>query len=465
MASSDYDIVDIPIEKLVLDQKNPRLFEPDDVPSTVLDLLYEQQVSSGNKLLNLARNIAEHGLNVDQNPIISNNSNDTYIVREGNRRIAAIQLATEVIPFPEEFKELKDSFVIFKDNMPKTVRCAIINDQNEVNRLLLQRHTGTNNGVGVEPWSSEQKERFQAASSGKPSMSMQIIEIIKETFGGDSEELRITVSKIKNTNLHRFFSFADVKNRLGISKKGNTLLYNGKHNELFSNVLKELTGKPVSSIYHKEDAIQLLDKAARYTESENDPTEQMHINNVPTPQVAQEQSTPYELTKCKDEDTVTPSTRPKGYAANRTTVIPQYGNPLDTSSSSKIDEVYKELKKISAIENPIGCGLLLRSLIELSTDYYLIKKIGDAKWNKLKSLSQRLSKTCELLVQDNNSHVNNNDVDYLRKMAANNDGEAIVTLTSLNACTHGQTGYPKGEDLIKTFDRIYGVIKAMLSVN
>lgn len=463
MASSDYDMVDIPIEKLVLDQKNPRLFEPDDVPSTVLDLLYEQQISSGNKLLNLARNIAEHGLNIDQNPIVSNNFDNNYIVREGNRRIAAIQLATEVIPFPEEFKELKASFVVLKDKMPKTVRCAIINDEDEVSRLLLQRHTGTNNGVGVEPWSSEQKERFQAASSGKPSMSMQIIEIIRDTFGGESEELRVAVGEIKNTNLHRFFSFADVKNRLGISKKGDTFLYDGKHNELFSNVLKELRGKSVSSIYHREDAIQLLDKAARYTESENNPTVQLHIDDARASQVDQEQSTTHDLTQYKDADTAITNTRSKGYAANRTTVIPQYGKTLDTSSSSKINEVCKELKRISAIDNPICCGLLLRALIELSVDYYLIKKIDDTELNKFKSLGQRVSKACDLLVNNKTSYIGHNDVDFLRKMAKNNDEDAIITLTSLNACTHGQSSWPNGGDLIKVFDKIYCVINAMLS--
>lgn len=425
---------EIPVQNLILDAKNPRLFEPDDIPSAIIDLLQNQQTVSGNKLLNLARDIAEHGLNLDQNLIVSPSDEGKYVVREGNRRVASIQLSTELIPFPEEFKELSSSFTVLKSQMPSVVSCLVMDDEEEINRLLQQRHTGKNNGIGIEPWDSEQRERFLSLSSGKPSDSMQIREIIKDTFGIDSDEYRISVSGIKNTNLDRFFSFADTKTHLGMSKLNGIISYNGKHDGLLSNVIKGMENKAVTDIaYNKKIASEFLQKVIENTQTEN-PYPTQSSFDLPT---APQQSVPVK------------NTHPKSAPINRKTVIPS-GYSLG-SKNPKFTRMVEELKRVDASQNPYAATLLLRTLINLIVEDFLIKNSVDP--NSRKNAASRIDKALGIIRKKKLAE--NREIEYLSKICNNKNDDYPITVSTLNDAAHGlESPGPSIEALTKTWDGI-----------
>ena len=80
----------IPLSKLRLDLQNPRLDNPESTKDVMLAMLEQQ----GGKILRLAEDIVEHGLDPSSALIVipHDEKPDRYVVVEGNRRITALKL-------------------------------------------------------------------------------------------------------------------------------------------------------------------------------------------------------------------------------------------------------------------------------------------------------------------------------------------------------------------------------------
>ena len=77
----------VPVADLLLDEQNPRLATPNQGQASTIRAIAESQ---GSRLLVLADDIVEHGLDPSHLFIVME-ENQRYIVLDGNRRAAALK--------------------------------------------------------------------------------------------------------------------------------------------------------------------------------------------------------------------------------------------------------------------------------------------------------------------------------------------------------------------------------------
>src|SRR3989338_6403831 len=112
----------IPISKMLVNTENPR-FEPVNGQQAALDLMLEK---AGKAVLNLAKDIAQHGLNPSKRLMVIEQKDGNFLPLEGNRRIVALKLlhnpdeATDK-NFANKFKEFKKEFGA---QLPNEVECV-----------------------------------------------------------------------------------------------------------------------------------------------------------------------------------------------------------------------------------------------------------------------------------------------------------------------------------------------------
>lgn len=259
----------IDIDHLIADGENPRFEAVSTEEDALFSILEDQSLASGNKILNLARDIAAHGLNASELLIVSPiGGTDDYRVREGNRRVTAIKLSLHSDKVPEGFSTLAPYFKELGETMQKhrRIECYVCDDEDEIRRLLVLRHGGENGGVGTVKWNSVQTSRFSEGGNQQTARALSLIEHLKEDYG--QGELWRAAAIIPATNLGRLISTPEVRQALGISADGNDARYLGGHDELLLDVLGQVKNGGVGPIYNKEARVQLVEEAAQRVEPE-----------------------------------------------------------------------------------------------------------------------------------------------------------------------------------------------------
>lgn len=463
----------IAINKLHFYLNNPRCL----FVETEEDALYELLLDQGgdkrtNKIIPLARSIAEKGWSSTELLIVkpSNKNDGSYIVMEGNRRLAALKCLDDPNLLPSSFPVIKAEFEKLSSSPVSAVQCYITDDQAEINELIERRHNGQSGGAGVIPWNTEQRARFMEQASGKSDKIIQLIEYLHSSFGKGSQE-EVWLSKCNKTSLARLFGSPYVREKLGFDLVNSMYVANAPDLRVLSRFLEKASETNVGDIYDIKkrktfidgilsefaDNASEQDHAFDFGEAETENQEKKRENTAPSNSGSDSSS------KGVEEKEEAGGPRPKGHSLERRTVAPREGAPLPTQGEANLAQIHRELKSLIADEVPIGCAMLLRALIALSTDRYLEAKLGIASYQLLNSgYSSRIQRACDELVHDKTSGLHNNDVDYMRKFAQNKD-ELPVTLSSLHSSAHGSNGWPDGKALIALWDKTYKVIREMLS--
>lgn len=263
---TNYTVLEIPIDKLLLDLTNPR----HDILENQTDALREMIVDQGDKLVNLARDIIEKGINPSELTIVTpdESGTDEYLVLEGNRRIAAIKLLANptladlgkkqsVAKFFEEYGQK------FRANPIELLRCVIFDRREDATHWIELKHTGENKGVGVVSWDSEAVARFKQRL-GKPSLALQIVEFVKKNASTD-DAAKQNLDGVPLTNIARLANDPDVRNALGISVEEGDLVTNLPPQEIIKGLTKIVTDVSdkkitVNDIRHKADRQEYLQK-------------------------------------------------------------------------------------------------------------------------------------------------------------------------------------------------------------
>lgn len=257
----------IDIEHLVTDGENPRFEAVSTEEDTLFSILEDQTTASGNKVLNLARDIAINGLNVSELLIVSpiEGTND-YRVREGNRRVTAIKLSLDSSKVPAKFNKLAPQFEKLADAMQthRVVDCYVCDDEDKIHRLLELRHGGEQDGVGTVKWNSAQTARFSHEGNSQSVRPLALIQHLQEDYG--QNELWASAASVSITNLGRLISTKEVRQLLGIKASGNDARYCGGHDDLLLDVLTTVKQRGVGPIYSKQDRIHLVEKAVQRIE-------------------------------------------------------------------------------------------------------------------------------------------------------------------------------------------------------
>ncbi|MBQ9000667.1 MAG: hypothetical protein IJ087_02290 [Eggerthellaceae bacterium] len=257
----------IDVEDLVVDEENPRFEAVSTEDDALYSILADQKLGNGNKILNLARDIAAHGLNASELLIVSPiEGTQTYLVREGNRRVTAIKLSLNSERIPEDFRRLAPQFAELAAAMQahRLIECCVCDNEQEIRRLLLLRHGGENNGIGTVKWNSTQTTRFNEEGNPQTARALSFVGHLQEDYG--QGDLWKAAAVIPPTNLGRLITTPEVRQMLNVDLVVNDAHYLGGHGELLLDVLLTLKDKGVGAIYDKGARVHLVEEAAERIE-------------------------------------------------------------------------------------------------------------------------------------------------------------------------------------------------------
>lgn len=227
----------VSVDRIFLDLVNPR-HEPFDDQSQAIEYLCREE-----RVFELARDIAENGLNPLELFALLKESKNSYIVAEGNRRMCAIMLLRDPELAPAK---VRSKFQTLSENWTPIDKLfsVVLETRDEVTLWLDRIHAGFNEGKGRRSWNSIQKTRNNGTS--KNTLALSLLELgVKKGFITEQE------TKGRLTTVENFSANPLVKDALGITKsdpiKISTTLPPEDFNLVFGKLMKDVAKKTITT--------------------------------------------------------------------------------------------------------------------------------------------------------------------------------------------------------------------------
>jgi len=387
-------------------------------------------VNRGSELFNLAEDIASRGLNPTEAPIVFFDGNDHYLVKDGNRRISAINALLKPKKIPIDDDNYKRRFIALNRKADlgslRKIRCCVFDDEDEADHWVALKHTGFNGGVGTVKWDSLQTMRFKAQRDGALSPVLVAYNLLEKHADDDLKTL--IGQKFPITNLERLLDDPEFRERMGFSISAGQLNYIKPEQTVIRNLLKissDIASRAVrvEKILDHENIIKYADELETqgYLQRDIDlPAPILLPNDLPSP-----------------PDTEYPSPIPtirvrrSKPGSERCTLIPN-----DTEiqiNLPRANDVYLELKTLNINKYPNAGALAFRSLLEFSINEYIqnnhVNGVGNTTdlINKIKRVVDHIK---------NNQLMTASELVGIRTLCNDTGTHPIPLTTWLNACTH-----------------------------
>jgi hypothetical protein len=412
----------IPIHKLKLDTANPRFDRSVDQVEASRKLFDSEKI----KMTKLAADIAKNGLNPTQLMIVVP-EDEWYIVLEGNRRLACIMGLIDPSRVPTEFKS---SFERLSNGaaIPKEITCFVVSKRAEANSWIQERHTGSNDGVGVSSWDTEQQRRFLANTIGTPDRTLQLIDWMKENT---PEIAKLYQEKNMFTNIERLLDDEASRSALGLKFEKGQL----KATVSFD-ALKKALAKIVKDFHGGAtvDIIKNKAKRAAYIKSIEP--------DLPTGSDSRPEVPLIDLRKEAKSAASGKRTTTKNPLERKTLITKEF---KFNCSNNRIMCMIVELRHLDIDRYTNSASMLLRAFLEMST-YLYAKKKGvpkvsgvqgrwDADWNSV------------INYLESHAYLEKSQITALRKLVSNKD--QMLSYDTLHQCVHNKDFFPEKKDLIR----------------
>ncbi|MER7894615.1 hypothetical protein ABTX62_00240 [Streptomyces sp. NPDC096046] len=233
------------VASLTLDETNPRHAHRTSSLEESIAALLEK---GPEKLLKLARDISQHGVNPTELTIVLVDG-DHNVVLEGNRRVAALKLLHDPKLAPTEKLRKQFAAIARSGEVPRRLTCVVAESRMQAEHWIKLKHTGENGGVGVVKWSPGEASRFSGRST--PTEKARLFIDATNAWFPDDLDLRTNAQTVRDgriTNLGRMIADPSVRNRLGISFDGDVVLSSfatSKLRPILGRLFRDLAG-PVS---------------------------------------------------------------------------------------------------------------------------------------------------------------------------------------------------------------------------
>ncbi|MGW5619507.1 hypothetical protein ACWEWP_01405 [Streptomyces olivaceus] len=218
------------VASLTLDDNNPRHAKQTASDAESIAALLEK---SPEKLLRLARDIIQHGINPTELVVVMLDG-ERNVVLEGNRRVAALKLLHDPKLAPTERLQRQIAAIAKRGQSPRRVTCIVAESRLQAEHWIKLRHTGENGGVGVVRWSTSEASRFGGRSTPTEKARL-FTEAASDWFPEDLELLNNiqTVRDGRITTFGRMIADPTVRNRLGISFDSDVVLRNYPREKIY----------------------------------------------------------------------------------------------------------------------------------------------------------------------------------------------------------------------------------------
>ena len=432
----------IPISQLNLDQGNPRY----DAVATQEAALVQMVMSDPDGTYNLANDIVERGLSPSELPIIYQNETEQYIVKDGNRRISAINAVLHPRRLPRAESNLIRKFealrlaAVRKDPELRDLRkifCCVFTDEDEADHWIYLRHTGENDGVGTVKWDSLQKKRFVAHQTGDVPYDLVAYNLAEAN--ADEDLRRLMGQKFSITNLERLLDDPVFRKDMGFTVEVGELKFTKPENEAIRNLLQVV--KDIATKRKKVPDFFDNDKRAVYADELRDLGFLQNVDELPTPLLVPT------VEQLETEDVPAPELpprriRPRRPSSERVQLIP--AEFMISISNDRANEIYHELKNINTNRFPNAVSMELRVFLEFSVNQYLVGKMvqGISPSSDLVTKIKRIADHF-----DHEGTMTSRELTGIRALC-NEDGSRPITLvTELNQYVHNADFNPIASSL------------------
>lgn len=359
----------------------------DDIKLDIKNFRYYGEVSSQreciaamlsdpkSRMYALAKDIAENGLTPD--PIVlSKDEQENWIVREGNRRIAALKILGN--PSIISDKSVRSKFASIakkhRTKIPESVGCIACENEECILEYLDRLHTGIREGTGRITWSPENKYQYDMhrGRPGANALAIKVKDLVLKEGASLKEPYYIT-------NLQRVLQNKGVQSKLKYAWDGKDITTSIDQKTLMT-IMKEIAERVsttvVDDIYVAKKQQAFVDKVLKDLD--------LDIDSAKTE--------PYVLIPDKKEE------KKVGRRVGRVPSKPSWDrkrliNPKNTrlnipdlADNIKARNIFNELaRKIDVREAPNAAAVLLRVLLEMSVNRYISS-------NKLKTKDDSLAR-------------------------------------------------------------------------
>lgn len=419
------EIRKISINEIVNYYENPRHA----VAMNEKDTLKKLFEAVGNQyMLNLAEDIERNGLLGNQQlVVVYKDELKKFVVYEGNRRIAAIKLLSDLSLFDFLDKATYDKAEKIGKRMSTPIQDVLcyVTDEKEAFFIMERLHSGEDKGRGVKAWSSREKDVFKVRRNDKKTLAYLIDHYVRKYC----DNLDIT-SIMPFTTIQRIFGNKKVKAAIGLNINDENT-FNESRMELVVNVSRNIAesakqeGCSVTRLYNlaseiEEKVIPIIDVnnsdnisvSQENLKKAEDKIQNEKINNVniestdanifdePPKEETSENSSSVDDGKLNVIQPACAGSK-KNLPYFFLGIDYSHLNPSDADTHG-IAEICRELRLFSEKQLvdklPIAAGFLTRSAIEQALIYYSKKHCiqGQNKliWENIKNLT-KLSKIIE----------------------------------------------------------------------
>lgn len=448
-------IIDVDISNLFLNEENPRFSEP---TSDQRAAIYRIMKKHEEKITNLARDIAKDGLSAIDNVAVTRAGHGQFVVREGNRRVVAVKLLAK----PELLQDYKVDLVkMFQKireqgsiDLITNVRCVLYTDEDLLNKFIKLKHTGENNGVGVDPWTTLQKRRFEE-KLGKHVAALRAIDFIRNNIH-IPEDIKDNVHKISVTNLERLIGDPYVKAALGINTEGKEFYTNLDDpiiRAALIRVLSDLTMSKkfkVQEIYYKKDRETYIDSVIQRVRGDIDDADASQGLKIPSGLAGSTTDT------AKGSGSKSKRDRRNPISTKRTTLIPSAC--VIKIDHKRLNIIYHELRDLNVEDKTNAYAVLFRTFVELSVDVYC-NKHKVPKYSDTHELRHKVKIISEYLVVI--GKMTKKELKPIEMLSEKPTSTASVN--TFNAYVHNPDVNPIPNDLKRSWDNIERFIQVLFN--
>jgi len=435
---------EIRVTDILLDTGNYRTGKQDDQREAIKALIEEQK----NKLVNLSKDIIENGLSPLETIMVYAvpDEKNRYIVVEGNRRVAAIKLATQPdlaadTTWHNAFKRLHK---FLPGQVPKKIICKIAGSKEDAFPWIQRRHDTGLKGAGLESWTTIATYRAHAAQ-GKSAPEYDALEFILAHGQLDADvQDRVMGQDFPMTNLKRLLDSAYVSEQLELDK-GDPALTTTASKKWVLAMLRDFVTiisreeyedhKPfaVKEIYGANDQKKFFNKLVSKHPKPVRKTKRWTIN-------ANSNLSDTERGKRKKKKPQRPTSERKKLISKNTDVLPPMG---------RANDILHELRSLEVEQFRNAVSVLFRVFLEFSVEEYITRRavLGvtsqDTLAKKLRTVTKHL---------EDNSIMTKKDLTSANKAA--NDQHSMFSTVQLNAYVHNQNFYPSSSELKTSWDNL-----------
>jgi len=442
----EHSIQEIQIDKLLLDVSNPRHEILEGQTETLREIILDQK----GKLIKLAHDIVDNGINPADLTIVTPSKDDTssYVVLEGNRRLAALKLLGDPAMAalgvgPKAIETLKSCSKKYNESPISHLRCVVFDKREDANHWIELRHTGENEGRGIVGWRAKEKARFNEML-GKLSPALQVVEFVRKNASLNQEE-KESLDKPNLSSIQRLINDPDVRETLGIGINDGYVTTNLASEEVINGLTRlvmDVATQTISvdDIRHKEDRVDYIKEFAKEELPSTDasPVETWRIQSQTMLVKPLVPAGKQFLGTAKGKKSVRLST-------SRTALIPSKC-VLRIKNAPRINKIYRELRglEVKGFEN--ACAITFRVFLELSVEEYA--KTKNITLNQNDSLAGKIKKVANYI--QSNKLMSRDELKPIRVACSTPDN--LVSTNTLNAYVHNPNLAPKADDLKLTWN-------------